>query len=111
MKLNILGTEWEVSVLDKASDSRFDDCDGFCDNTTNEICVSNYKEVVGKPNSKKDLEQQKKKVIRHEIVHAFLFESGLAENSYWAQDEELVDWIAIQFPKMYKAMHEAEALP
>ena len=37
-----------------------------------------------------------KKVIRHELVHAFLFESGLSVNS-WADNEEIVDWIAIQF--------------
>ena len=50
------------------------------------------------------------KVKRHEIIHAFLFESGLAENSAWAQNEEMVDFFAIQFPKLLKAFETAGAL-
>lgn len=45
-----------------------------------------------------------KATIRHEIVHAFLYESGLDVCSEWARNEEMVDWIAIQLPKMIKAM-------
>ena len=48
--------------------------------------------------------------MRHEIIHAFLCESGLAENSDWATNEELVDWIAIQAPKLIKAWKDADAL-
>ena len=44
------------------------------------------------------------------VPHVFLFECGLAENSPWAQNEELVDWIAIQGPKIHKAWEEAGAL-
>lgn len=46
----------------------------------------------------------------NEIVHAFLLESGLDENSEWARNEELVDWIAIQGPKIWKAWQEADAV-
>ncbi|MFD1464645.1 hypothetical protein ACFQ4L_00875 [Lapidilactobacillus mulanensis] len=42
------------------------------------------------------------KDTRHELIHAFLCESGLAENSDWAQNEEVVDWIARQFPKLFE---------
>ena len=48
--------------------------------------------------------------IRHELVHAFAYESGLAENSPWAFNEEMTDWIAIQFPKMLKAFETAMVL-
>lgn len=44
------------------------------------------------------------------IVHAFLFESGLAENSEWAQNEEMVDWFACQAPKIYAAFRAAGAI-
>jgi hypothetical protein len=61
-----------------------------------------------------NLEPYCKKVLRHEIIHAFMYESGLWENSHdvegWAQNEEMTDWIAIQFPKMQKAFEEAGAL-
>ena len=48
--------------------------------------------------------------MRHELIHAFLFESGLAENSNWARNEEMVDWIARQFPKMAKTFQEVKVL-
>ena len=44
------------------------------------------------------------------MIHAFLHESGLAVNSDWAQNEEMVDWFALQAPKLFKAFKEAGAL-
>ena len=108
MTINILGTEYTVTLATEQIEPRLEGCDGFCDETTREIVVENYKR--GLPGSKGKLDLQEQKNIRHEIVHAFLFESGLAENSPWAQSEELVDWIAIQGPKLFKAWQEAGAL-
>ena len=108
MTINILGTEYTVILATEQAEPRLEDCDGFCDETTKEIVVENYKR--GQPNSKGKLELQEQKNIRHEIVHAFLFESGLAENSDWAQNEEMVDWVAKQGPKLVKAWQEAGAL-
>ena len=55
-----------------------------------------------------------KKTLRHEIVHAFLFESGLHKQAKacgsWAENEESVDWLAIQGPKIMKAWTEAGAM-
>lgn len=48
----------------------------------------------------KDLKKFRDKVTRHEIIHAFLEESGLADNSEWARNEEMIDWFAIQLPKI-----------
>jgi hypothetical protein len=52
--------------------------------------------------------------LRHEIVHAFFFESGLAQSSNkcedWAMNEEMVDWIARQGLKIYAAWKAAECL-
>ena len=41
----------------------------------------------------------KNKVFRHEILHAFLYESGLC---YLENNEIVVDWIASQYPKLKK---------
>ena len=55
-----------------------------------------------------------KNPLRHEIVHAFLYECGLAENANgtdaWPKNEEMVDWIAFTGPKIYTAWAEAGAL-
>lgn len=105
MKINVLGAEYTITKAH--DDPRLEDIDGFCDETTKEIVVETYDGEDGKPGVKAKLDIQRNKNVRHELVHAFLFESGLAENSPWAQNEELVDWIAIQGPKIYKAWQEA----
>lgn len=110
MKINVLGAEYSITKSHHPGDARLENIDGLCDETTKEIVVETYEGEDGKPNAKAQLDVQRKKVLRHEITHAFLFESGLAENSFWAQNEELVDWIAIQGPKIYKAWEEAGAL-
>ena len=109
MKINVLGRPYAVTVSNDGEEKRLTGCDGFCDETSAEIYAENYAKAVSDPCRKADLSVQTKKVIRHEIVHAFLFESGLSDNSPWAQDEEMVDWIAIQGPKMYAAWREAGA--
>lgn len=44
-------------------------------------------------------------------MHAFLNESGLSDSSNrfdgaWAKNEEMVDWLAIQAPKIYKTFQK-----
>lgn len=106
--VNILGTQYTILVIDKA-DYRYDrEADGWCDAISKEILIFNFEQS---PESLKDLVAYQKKVLRHEIIHAFLYESGLWQNSResncWAKNEEMVDWIAIQEPKIHKAFLEA----
>lgn len=103
MKVNVLGTDYTIVLVSDAEDKRLSNIDGFCDESTSEIRVDNYESHRGDPHNKANLDKQK-------LIHAFLFESGLAENSPWAQNEELVDWIAIQGPKLWKAWQEADAV-
>jgi hypothetical protein len=49
----------------------------------------------------------KAKVLRHEITHAFLHESGMQD---YCDDEVLVDWLGIMIPKIVSAMKEAKCL-
>lgn len=44
-----------------------------------------------------------KRILRHETIHAFFDESGLDSQFDPACDEALIDWIALQFPKMSEA--------
>lgn len=110
LEVDILGTAYTVRRVSGSDDPRMNDSDGFCDETTKEIFAETYEDNQGAPNSKKDLAVQSKKVVRHEIVHAFLVESGLAECSAWAQDEEAVDWFARQGQKIIRAWIQAEAM-
>ena len=109
-RVRILGRDYRITRCSGSSDPRMKDSDGFCDDTTREICAETFERYAGRPNAKKDLREYSKKVLRHEIIHAFLCESGLAECSAWAQDEEAVDWFARQGPKIIQAWKEAGAL-
>lgn len=108
MVLVILGTPYTLERLSPEQDDMLVECDGYCDDTAKKIVVTN--ETVSQGRALDDPVLFRKKQIRHEIVHAFLSESGLAENSNWADDEEIVDWIAMQGPKVYKAWQEADAV-
>lgn len=108
MKINILGTDYEITMdVSQNEDTRMKTADAYCDFTTKQIKVS---PMEPNENTFNNLEVYKRKVIRHEIVHAFMFESGLDINSEWGRDETLIDWIAIQLPKLMKAAAEAGAI-
>lgn len=109
-EINILGVAYTLTITSKSQDVRLKYADGICDETVKELLVDSYADSEGDPTRKKNLAVQIRKNKRHEIIHAFLFESGLAENSSWAQNEEMVDFFAIQFPKLVKAFEAADAM-
>lgn len=111
MTANILGTEYNIIITTAKKKPKLHKCDGYMDHSIKEIVVGKFKKDKM---SITDLESYTKKVLRHEIIHAFLYESGLWSNSSyqesWAQSEEMTDFIAIQFPKMLKAFQAVGAL-
>lgn len=108
-KVHILGTAYTIKEQSENDNEMLKGCDGYCDWTTKEIVVE--REMYG---TLGNMEKYIRTVLRHEIVHAFLFESGLAECSgdvgAWARSEAVVDWIARQGQKIYEAWKEAGAL-
>lgn len=109
MKIEILGSYWEILERSESEDERLKDCDGYCDWTTRKIVVE--REING---TLEDMEVYIRKVKRHEIVHAFLVESGLdacsGETDAWARNEVMVDWIARMGKRIYAAWSAADAL-
>lgn len=103
--VNVLGTEYAVHIVNEKFME--DIGDGCTDTSTKTILISDLAKASGDAGSKKDLDEYKRKVLRHELVHAFLYESGLDINTNlvaeWASNEEMVDWFAIQGPKIFKA--------
>lgn len=110
MKINILGTDYEILCSTPISDKTLEFCAGYCDNTVKKCVINDLSSNESTPKDVGDTEEYIRRTKRHEIVHAFLSESGLDENSEWARNEELVDWIAIQGPKIWKAWQEAGAV-
>lgn len=110
MKLNILGSDWNIEYRNADTDPiLLDGNGGYTDSSINLIVISNRK----KDDDVADFKQIQKRYLRHEIVHAFLYESGMGPNfahPQFGHDETYVDWIAIQFPKILGAFKEADCL-
>lgn len=105
MKVNILGTEYTITECSEKENSLLENMDGYCDKTTKEIVIK------AKPDDCNlgDFEVYRKKVMRHEIIHAFLFESGLHENfehTQYGHNETMIDWVAVQYLKMLEAFKQ-----
>lgn len=112
-KVNVLGTEYTIRYCEEEEHVLLKGKyrDGCTDNSTKEIIICEKKPEC----ELQDYEAWKKLVLRHEIIHAFLFESGLDASSCnftgsWATNEEMVDWIAIQFPKLMQVFRDADCL-
>lgn len=105
MKVNILGTEYTIDYTE-LKDKEYD---GYCDMSSKHIVLrsDNYYEL-------EDFESHQKKQLRHEIIHAFLDESGLQANfehaNKWGHDETMIDWFAIQAPKIFEVFKQAGCL-
>lgn len=118
MEVSILGVKYAVLVKKYDEDGTFarDSIDGYCDSYAREIVVCDLATHANwKCERVETTVRAQDRVLRHEIVHAFLSESGLDENSFgvdgpWARNEEMVDWFAIQGPKIYRAWRDAGCL-
>ena len=117
-KVNILGTEYRIEVHKISEDKTLKDnhFSGYCCDDEPLIVIADTDE---KEYFEDYTEKEKRlfiqKLLRHEITHAFLNESGLQCSankcdSAWAKNEEMVDWFAIQSPKIYKVFAELDLL-
>lgn len=118
MKANILGTEYKIEIH-KVSENdylREHRLAGHCAEEGKLIVVADMSEKEYFPNmDEQEQEIYRKKTLRHEIMHAFLNESGLSDSSSvpdcgWAKHEEMIDWFAIQSPKIFQAFKEVGCL-
>ena len=100
--VNVLGSRYSVKTNNEAVTF-----DGSCSFYTKEIELRPCEKMLDSDSDEKARQSRYKEVIRHELVHAFLFESGLDE---YARNEQLVDWIAVQVPKMNAVFEELNAL-
>lgn len=84
--INILGTTYILKFVDEIKNENGQELSREIDYTTKNIKISRkclFKETT----------------IRHELIHAFLYESGL-HGSAWSDNEDMIDWFANQMPKI-----------
>ena len=118
MVVNVLGSEYSVTVKKFDEDDFFRErsCDGYCNRVLREIVLCDMSTYPGyEHETPETYAEMRRETLRHELVHAFLAESGLAESANtidgaWAENEEMVDWFARQGPKIYAAWQAAGAV-
>ena len=110
-EVNVLNTIYKIIFKDMDKDEKLTDLEGYTDMYKKEIVVCNLESrEYFKDEDKSKLKKIENKILRHELIHAFLHESGLDCNSSkcynWAENEEMVDWFAIQSPKIMRVFKE-----
>lgn len=116
--VKVLGADYKITVKGYSDEKQFEENSwaGWCCEYTREIVLCDLKTWPGwEKEQAEKIDACMKKTLRHEITHAFFYESGLHEDSAtiesgWACNEEMVDWFAAQGPKIYKAWKEVGAI-
>lgn len=104
IKLNILGQEYDLLFMTEEEFPKLEKA-----NANGLAELYNKQLIISKDGATPDdrtydnLKEYTNKVIRHEIVHAYFHESGLRD---YCEDETLVDWLALQLPKIIKTLEQ-----
>ncbi len=103
-KVNILGTEYSIEIdgaLEKIN------ADGLCKEYDKKIAIRDVNSMLCDNDSADTKKRRFNETLRHEIIHAFFNESGLDD---YSSNEQLVNWIAIQSPKIFQVFKDADCL-
>lgn len=116
--VDILGTEYIIESIRKNQDKYMEEnrLIGYCNDSSRTIKIlellscDDYKDM-----DERACHDAEAVTLRHELIHAFLSESGLRESSMdsngpWSKNEEMVDWFAIMAPKIFKVYEKTGCL-
>lgn len=106
--INVLGTTYTIETSpDITNELIAKQYDGQADFMSKAIHIKDYTELLPDNDSIVAKKEYYNAVLRHELTHAFFHEAGLDAYAY---DETLVDFIALQFPKLQKLFKSQEVL-
>jgi len=107
--VDVAGVSYFVKLLapDKFEECNVRDVMGFTDYSTRTICVCDFTQEEREPDAMQHQQFIVNNTIKHELVHAFLFETGHAA---YSEDEVLVDCIAVTLEKIINMCTQADAI-
>ena len=103
-KVKILGTEYRI-IID--NEMHRTDRDGATKCYSHEIQLRPDTDMLDDESTDYEKKLRAMETARHELFHAFFRESGLDD---YCQNEQLVDWLAIQSPKIFKVFQKLDLL-
>ncbi|GHU58198.1 hypothetical protein AGMMS49975_24600 [Clostridia bacterium] len=116
MNISIFGEQWEITLgVDPKGRRDLEGTQGLCICHERKIIIVDLLKLPEWADSSEySRKEGEKEILRHEILHAFFAECGLWGSSLsvcaWALNEEMVDWFALNAPKIYRAYQEAGAM-
>lgn len=102
--VNILGTEYTIENDDNLAKTELD---GLHEQYAKRISMRNKEDMLTDNDGSELKKFRYDEVARHEVIHAFFIESGLED---YCANEQLVNWFAIQSPKIFKVFQELDIL-
>ena len=112
----VLGTKYIIEIRSYEQDEFLakNGLVGYCSENEKLIVLADLKDSSFNMNEI-EKEHMRKVTLRHEILHSFLNESGLSDSANcfdraWCKNEEMIDWFAIQFPKLLEAYKWCDCL-
>lgn len=103
--IEIMGSPWNIKYLTTKECKFLEEADGITDASTHEIVIQ-----AGNPNDIGNMDIVRAIALRHEIIHAYLYECGLGSNfehaNKFGHEETIVDWFARMFPRILKTYQE-----
>ena len=100
LRVDILGQEYVI--VDDGSILK-DGLDGMAQSYDHVIRVRPLNELLSETEDINTKKAYRRELIRHEIMHCVFRECGLEQ---WQNDEDLVTWISIMYPKLNKIFGE-----
>lgn len=102
--VNILGAEYRIIIDDEMHQT---ERDGAERRYLHEISLRPKSDMLNSEATDYERALRFNEVGRHEILHAFFDESGLEG---YSEDEQLINWLAVQSPKIFKIFAELDLL-
>lgn len=103
-KVNILGTEYAIEDDANLNKTQLD---GLHEEYAKHISIRPTEDMLTNDDNENLKKIRYNEVVRHEVMHAFFIESGLED---YCDNEQLVNWFAIQSPKIFKTFQELDIL-
>lgn len=102
-EINVLGTKYIINFEFENKRESLEDRYGYVDFSSNNIYIN-----LTKIEEAEDKASNINETVRHKIVYAFWYESGLNTLDSWSRNEEVVYWIAIQFTKIADVLSQVK---
>ncbi|MBO4542815.1 MAG: hypothetical protein J5725_06480 [Bacteroidales bacterium] len=105
-KIRVLGQEYKIILDSSETNPKLEDNYGYLEPYSKKIVIDNSIDQDNGKTVVEGIDRFVNKIYRHEILHAFFQESGIRYKYSKDEEEFIVAWIAVQFPKMKKIFEE-----